>query len=308
MNALNLQSDALYPMRVVSRLTGLSSHTIRVWERRYQAVVPQRSLGNTRQYSAADVRRLALLGRATSVGHRIRELAKLPDGELELMLEVERGASSAPAGAASDHIDQLRASYLAAVQGFDSRGATELLTRAAMLMNSSVLALEVILPILRETGDRWEKGAFSVAHEHLVSFHMRGLLDTLLRLTGSQAGAPGLVVATPSGHQHEFGALAGAIIAAARGFDPIYLGPEVPEKDLALTLQLSRNELLLLGIVRHMSPRESDASAAMLRNLSKIAEVWVGLPPDHPDHSAVEGVRYFDRFEDLDLALTQRAQ
>ena len=70
---------------------------------------------------------------------------------------------------------------------------------------------------------------------------------------------------------------------------------------LSLTRE-GKRFLLLLGIVRRMSPQESDASTAMLRRLSERAEVWVGLPPDHPDHSAVETVRYFDRFEDLDLA------
>ena len=42
MNSTAEQSNGLYPMRVVSRLTGLTADTIRVWERRYGAVDPAR--------------------------------------------------------------------------------------------------------------------------------------------------------------------------------------------------------------------------------------------------------------------------
>ena len=71
-----------YSMRVVTRMTGLSADTIRAWERRYGAVVPARTDGNTRRYSASDVRRLGLLKEATDRGHRIGDIAKLSEGEL----------------------------------------------------------------------------------------------------------------------------------------------------------------------------------------------------------------------------------
>ena len=63
--------SGLYPMRVVSRLSGLTADTIRVWERRYQAVSPERTGGNKRRYSGSQVRRLVLLRRATELGHSI---------------------------------------------------------------------------------------------------------------------------------------------------------------------------------------------------------------------------------------------
>ena len=81
----------------------------------------------------------------------------------------------------------------------------------------------------------------------------------------------------------------------------------MPEKDLLLTLETSRTSLLLLGIVRHPTPEESEEMNAMLQRLAANHDVWLGLPPDHPEHSLVPAIRYFDSFEDLDLALTQRA-
>ena len=50
-----------YGIGAVARLTGLSDHTIRVWERRYGAVVAARSASGRRLYVPADVEKLRLL-------------------------------------------------------------------------------------------------------------------------------------------------------------------------------------------------------------------------------------------------------
>lgn len=73
-------------MRLVTRLTGLSADTIRAWERRYAAIEPRRSAGNTRRFSAEDVRRLVLLRDATARGHSISSIAKLSIDELERLV------------------------------------------------------------------------------------------------------------------------------------------------------------------------------------------------------------------------------
>ncbi len=295
-----------YPMRVVSRITGLSSHTIRVWERRYSAVTPARSEGNTRQYSSEDVKRLELLGRATSRGHRIRDVVNLPDEKIQKMLAAEALGHSSAEPQDMNNLSGLRTDFLEAVSRFDGRQSADILSRAAALLAPHALIFDVVLPIIRETGERWDSKTFSVAHEHLVTYQIRGLLDTLLRLTNTQAGAPRMVVATPPGHRHEFGVLAGALIASMRGLEPIYLGPDVPERDLIMTLESGRANVLLLGVIRGMSPAEQGAFNGMVARISKTAEVWVGLPPAHDVHSAVPGVHYFDSFDALDLALTGR--
>lgn len=66
-----------HPIQVVSRLTGLSPHVIRVWEKRYGAVVPARTGTNRRLYLDEEVERLRLLARATEAGHKIGIIAKL---------------------------------------------------------------------------------------------------------------------------------------------------------------------------------------------------------------------------------------
>ena len=302
-------SGGMYPMRVVTRMTGLTSHTIRVWERRYQAVVPLRTAGNTRRYSSEDVRKLTLLQQATELGFPIREVASLSIDQLEEIVRKEGRVDRSAEGPPSDTEDpyrQLRDDYLDQIERFDFFKALETLTRASALLPARELVFEVILPILRQTGDRWEAGTFTVAHEHAVSAQARGMLDIMLRLSTPQAGSPRIVAGTPPGHGHEFGVLAGAQLAVARGFEPIYLGPDVPEDDLLLAMRRSKAGLVLLAVERSMDPGEARRFDDMLRALGAHGEVWLGLPPEHDAAGRVDGVRYFDRFEDLDVALTER--
>lgn len=65
----------LYGIGAVSRLTGLTDHTIRVWERRYSAVTTTRADNGRRQYTEADVQKLALLKRLTEHGIAISGVA-----------------------------------------------------------------------------------------------------------------------------------------------------------------------------------------------------------------------------------------
>jgi DNA-binding transcriptional MerR regulator len=65
----------LYGIGAVSRLTGLTDHTIRVWERRYSAVVTAKAPNGRRQYTEADVQKLALLKLLTERGVAISRIA-----------------------------------------------------------------------------------------------------------------------------------------------------------------------------------------------------------------------------------------
>jgi DNA-binding transcriptional MerR regulator len=75
----------------VARLTGIARERIRIWERRYAAVVPQRDAANNRLYSQEDIDRLVLIRRLVDAGHAIGQIARLTLAELEA-----RQASSLP--------------------------------------------------------------------------------------------------------------------------------------------------------------------------------------------------------------------
>ena len=79
------ETFASYPIRAVSRLTGIGIDTLRAWERRHSAVTPIRD-DRGRMYTDADIARLRLLRGAVEQGHSIGRLAGLTDAELRHLL------------------------------------------------------------------------------------------------------------------------------------------------------------------------------------------------------------------------------
>lgn len=77
------QTEEIFEISAVARLTGISSHVLRVWERRYQVVEPRRSDSKRRQYNQSDIRRLSLLKTLVDNGHSIGSVASLTTPQLE---------------------------------------------------------------------------------------------------------------------------------------------------------------------------------------------------------------------------------
>jgi DNA-binding transcriptional MerR regulator len=84
-----------YGIGTVAHLTGLDPHTIRAWERRYDAVRPQRTPGGSRRYGDTDVARLQLMKALTECGEPIRLAASFSDDELRTRLAKLTGVAAA---------------------------------------------------------------------------------------------------------------------------------------------------------------------------------------------------------------------
>lgn len=94
-SAPSSSGDDVYEISAVARITGLSTHNLRVWERRHKVVEPVRTDTKRRLYSRDDVRKLGLLKALVDSGHSISQLASLNISQLEQRLN-ESGQSAAP--------------------------------------------------------------------------------------------------------------------------------------------------------------------------------------------------------------------
>ena len=89
------------------------------------------------------------------------------------------------------------------------------------------LLSDVVLPYLRELGERWERGDASIAQEHFASSVLRGRLLGLARGWGLGVG-PAAVLACLPGEQHDLGLIAFGLALRARGWRIVYLGTDTP--------------------------------------------------------------------------------
>ena len=108
-----------YEISAVSRLTGLSTHVLRIWEKRYGVVVPERTETGRRRYCREDIHRLTLLKSLVDAGHTISSVAKLGIGVLEERLSKIQETETERKGGEVHQGGRCRAGFV----GIQARGA-----------------------------------------------------------------------------------------------------------------------------------------------------------------------------------------
>ena len=219
---------AAYSIKAVSQATGLTVETLRAWERRYRVVAPRRAAGGHRLYSAVDVERLRRLQEVTRLGHPIGQVAQLADADLDRLL-AERDADRSQGDAAR----ALAQRILTSVERYRPDDCDQAVAMAFALLPVPDVIRRVLSPVLREVGDRWHRGDFTIAQEHMVSSSIRRRIGALLNTFNGSARGSGVVFATLGGEQHELGILMFAALAASRSLRAFYLGPDLPPEDIA---------------------------------------------------------------------------
>jgi DNA-binding transcriptional MerR regulator len=264
-----------YRIGTVSRLTGLSADVVRVWERRYGAIKPQRSDGGSRLYSDADIARLRRLRQAVELGHAIGQVAKLPEKELENISAKHRASFTVNQSLADPH-EATRERFLEAITRMDVVSADEEITRAATLYPPRVIIKNIVAPLLTEIGDRWAHRDIGIAHEHIATNLIRNLLSSLFRLYPPDEAAETIILATPSGERHEFGILLSALLAATRSWRVVYLGVDLPAAEIVRTAKITKARVLALSVINMLNGQTSDELKAIADQLPHHTRVWIG--------------------------------
>jgi methylmalonyl-CoA mutase cobalamin-binding subunit len=263
-----------YPIRAVSKLTGIAIDTLRAWERRYGAVTPTRD-DRGRLYSEADVARLRLLNGAVELGHSIGRLAGLSNDQLRDLC-VAPAAPASPAGA-TGRTPLDTTALLTALQEYDGVGIDQELSRLATVLRPLDLLQEVMMPVLTRVGDDWHNRRTRIAHEHLMSSTMRNLLGAFLRLYAPRKALVRMLFATPSGERHEIATLGAAMLAASAGLGVSYLGADLPASEIVDSVEPAGARVLVLGLTTAAAGKARERELkTIVRDLPAGVELWAG--------------------------------
>ncbi|MFO0744280.1 MAG: MerR family transcriptional regulator [Myxococcota bacterium] len=289
-----------YPMRVVTRLTGLNPDTIRAWERRYGAISPERTGGNTRLFSAADVKRLALLRDIVALGHPVSRVANLETAELERLLKDDERQVLVPREEPPpvQGLQRLVDEYLEHIDRFEARRAQEHITRTAALLSTREYLLGIAVPVLQALPGRWPDGS---AQAHLARCLLVRALASFPTLFPTERGAPRVLVASTLGPAHDAAVLLSAIFAQLRGLDVVCIGTGLEDDALLWAIDRAEPAIVILG-VDATAPSAADQAKLdeLVRRIAPRTQVWRG-----GSDSAGDGpnVRRFATFEALEVAL-----
>ena len=195
----------------LSRRTGVSIDLLRVWERRYGVLAPERTPGGQRLYSVGDEQRIRAMQAHLASGVSTGEAARLV---------TQSGGVAASAR-------ELARPLVAALDGLDEAGAHAALDRVFGELGVESALTDVLMPYLRELGDRWACAEVTAAEEHFASRLLHA------RLLGAARGwdggrGPRALLACPPGEEHDLALISFGIALARRGWRITYLGANTP--------------------------------------------------------------------------------
>lgn len=259
-------NDVRYKIGTVTKLTGLSPFLLRAWENRYGLLEPQRSETGRRFYTPEDVETLLAVKRLLDRGHAIGEVASW--GPARIRAEgaqtepVEPPSLRAPDTSAAPIRDEarervfetLKTRLVAAADALDRREFDSALAEAASVASFDTVTAGLLLPVLEEIGNRWERGETSVAAEHFATSVIRQRLLSMIQSTSPSVG-PGALVACAPGDYHEIGALHATYRLSREGWVVIYLGANLPVEELVSAIE--RTNPKLVGLAVTLDPGEA---------------------------------------------------
>jgi MerR family transcriptional regulator, light-induced transcriptional regulator len=256
-------------------------------------------------YSNSDVMRLRLLRRATEAGHPIGQVAERTVEELRDMLReelqsepiVRTPALMMPREGSAWLVEQI----MKAVEVMDGSRIHALLMQAVVTLPVPVVLNGVIVPVLREVGDRWAAGAICPANEHLLSVNVRRVLAWLTEAVPVGPDAPGVVVTTPAGHWHELGAQIAGVLAAEAGWRVIFLGANLSASDISRAVDVTGARAVLLGVTmieEDLFFREVDELRSLLKEETALYIGGRGAEP-YEARLAKEGIAFLASFETM---------
>ena len=225
---LAMASDADHHVRIgeLGRRVGLKPEVLRAWERRYGVLQPTRTEGGLRLYSPADERRARLMLARMSDGLSPAEAARLV-----LADEAESPGPSETPPLEGD-LDRLRD----ALDRFDADTANATFDRVLASFTLDTVLSQVVMPYLRDLGDRWAEGRATVAQEHFASSLLRARLAGLTRGWETGAGPLALLACAP-GEQHDLPLLVFGLALRVRGWRIAYLGQDTPAESIVQTAE-----------------------------------------------------------------------
>lgn len=235
-----------FPIGVLADLTGIAPSTLRTWERRYGILRPGRTDGRHRLYSAADVATINRLKVLRREGRSMRSAANA--------LRMELQSESDPVGV--DEILRRRdgdvwsgyqAYVLDAVHRFSATELDACYTTLLGLHQPETVVSRVLMPVLETLGERLDGQSGGIAEEHFLTAYVRNRLGARFLWEHRAAKGPLVCLACLPGEHHELGLLHFALVLIANAIRPLYLGPDLPIKEIGPAVERTGSNAVVLS-------------------------------------------------------------
>jgi MerR family transcriptional regulator, light-induced transcriptional regulator len=258
-----------YSIKDLEKLTGIKAHTIRIWEKRYDIVVPHRTSTNIRFYTDMDLKKLMNVASLVRFGIKISLLSGLSYEELnEKIVEMYHKPNES-----NTQIDQL----IVAMTDLDDKKFNIILSNATLDKGFENTIIDVISPFMERLGLLWQTGNINTAHERFVMNILRQKL--IVAIDGiyyqSNKNSKLFILFLPKDELHEIELLFFRYIIRKNGHKIVYLGQSIPFLDLKEIVNIKSPDCLFTCINLPQTVTELKIYLEKLSNLFPQKTIFV---------------------------------
>lgn len=234
----------------LGQYAGVKPHTIRAWEKRYNALRPVRSKGNTRYYDGAQMRRVLNIVTLIQAGYKVSDLCIMVDDQLTRLLDNFYKTNG------NETEEYFISQLIAAGMTYDEPYFDQIFARCLIRYKLKQAYMLVLLPMLNRIGIMWKCNKASVAHEHFISNILRQkLFSAVDALPSSPPQNPKWLLFLPENEFHDIGLLLAYNLVRLCGHQAIYLGSNIPRQVLRAAIRQIEPDNIFIFLVNRTHPK-----------------------------------------------------
>lgn len=217
----------IFSIKDLENLSGIKAHTIRIWEKRYNALEPMRTDSNIRYYDITNLQKLLNIVLLHDYGYKISKISKLTENEIpELVKQITTEKT------AKNHAIN---SFKMAMMNFDQALFFKTYDNLLSEKTFREVFYEVFIPLMNEIGILWQTDTISPAHEHFISNLLKQKIQInteKIQILEPIKKDKVFVLFLPINEIHEIGLMYLNYEILLQGYRCIYLGESVPAESL----------------------------------------------------------------------------
>ncbi|MGP6458761.1 MerR family transcriptional regulator [Pseudomonas parakoreensis] len=235
-----LEREELFPIREVSRLTGVNPVTLRAWERRYGLIQPTRTESGHRLYSMTEIERVRSIVDWIDRGVAVSKVGKI----LAKTEPLKVLAHIIPDDLVQADYAQWQQQVQVAVSAFDDRALDQVYNQIFSSYSLSVVFQDILMPLWLQMLQRQD--AFGQTSEWLFfdGFLRARVLQRIVALRGAQPRK--VIVSALAGQCRELELLVAALFLSGNDAGVRVLTTGQPFDELALVCERIKPQALVL--------------------------------------------------------------
>ena len=214
-----------YSIKDLEKITGIKSHTIRIWEKRYKIFCPKRTSSNLRIYCNDDLKKLMSINTLLKYGYRISQIASFSDEEIkEKLTQLIQSKTNT---------NVIVENLIVALFDIDEEKFDKLYTRSILQYGFEETFIKIICPLFKKVELLWQIGKVNQIHKNFISnFIRRKIIIAIDAQIVSQQKDKTFLFFLPEGEFNDIKLLFFLYFVKKKSYKTIYLGENVSLKDL----------------------------------------------------------------------------